>query len=199
MQKSIEVWISQVVGKTTPVIKMWAECYPLPVGEAAARRLYAERGMRYPAALRGLLPFQGTEEAYWGLRVEEDRSVVDMFGLKGPKGLASVGRGLSVVRRFRLFVAWSRRHVSGATWWKPARHGGATSLWRSVLGRPGGSGAWVSADDFESDLRAAVGELHAQGQRVTQENVASLLHCDISTLKRWLKRVATSWQALRVS
>ena len=88
MQKSIEVWVSQVAGKITPAIKLWAECYPLPVGEAAARRLYAERGKRYPAALRGLLPFQGTEEAYWGLHVEENRSVVDMFGLKGLEGWA---------------------------------------------------------------------------------------------------------------
>jgi len=50
-----------------------------------------ERGQHYPDELSGLLPFRAEEEAYWGLRVQENRSVVDMFGLKGPKGLAPPG------------------------------------------------------------------------------------------------------------
>jgi hypothetical protein len=91
MQKSMDFWVSQVVGEITSALKLWAECYPLPVGEAAARRLYAKRGKQYPARLRGLLPFPGKEEAYWGLRIEEKHSVVDMFGLKGSGGWAPSG------------------------------------------------------------------------------------------------------------
>jgi hypothetical protein len=197
MQKSIEIWVSQVVGKITPAIKLWAEYYPLPVGETAARRLYAKRGKRCPAGLRGLLPFRGKEEAYWGVRIEEKHSVVDMFGLKGPKGWAPSGEEHLWLGDF----AYSLRGRDGtsltglvdesATWWRDFSV-------ESVLGRPSGSGTWTSAEEFESELRAAVDNLHRQGDRPTQEKVANLLHCDMSTLKRWLKRINTSWRDIRV-
>ena len=50
-----------------------------------------EREQNYPDELSSLLPFRGTQEAYWGVRVEEIGSVVDIFGLKGSKGWAPPG------------------------------------------------------------------------------------------------------------
>ena len=197
MQKSIEVWISQVVGKITPAIKLWAECYPLPVGETAARRLYAERGKRYPAALRGLLPFQGTEEAYWGLHVEENRSVVDMFGLKGLEGWAPSDEeylwfgDFAYSLRGRDDTSLMSAVEAAKTWWRDF------SVER-VQGRPSGSGRWTSTDEFVSELRATVDKLHERGESATQEKVASLLHCDHRTLTRWLRYSGISWQDVRV-
>jgi len=197
MQRSIEVWVSQVVGKITPATKLWAECYPLPVGEAAARRLYAKRRKRYPAGLRGLLPFRGKEEAYWGLRAEEKHSVVDMFGLKGPEGWAPSGEehlwlgDFAYSLRGRDGTSLAGLVEQGATWWRDFSA-------ESVLGRPSGSGMWTSPDEFESDLLAAVDKLRNQGDKLTQEKVASLLHCDMRTLKRWLKQSNTSWRDIRV-
>ena len=124
MRKSMDFWVSQVIRKITPAIKLWAECYPLPVGEAAARRLYAKRGKRYPAGLRGLLPFRGREEAYWGLRIEEKHSVVDMFGLKGPKGWAPSGEehlwlgDFAYSLRGRDVTSLTGLVEEGATWWR---------------------------------------------------------------------------------
>jgi len=198
MQRSIEVWVSQVAGQITPAIKLWAERYPLPVGEVAARRVYTG-GQPYPDELTGLLPFRGEEEAYWGLRVDENRSVADMFGLKDPKGEEppgdDAGEYLSLGSfayslRGRDDTSLMRLVEDGTTWWRDF------SVER-VHGRPRGSGMWPSVHEFESKLQTAVGELHAQGQKVTQENAASLLHCDLRTLKRWLKRSGTDWRGIR--
>jgi hypothetical protein len=196
MQRSIEVWVSRVVGHIIPAITLWAECYPLPIGEAAARRLFTGLGQRYPRELKGLLPFRGVEEAYWGLRVGENRSVLDMFGLKGgvPPG-DDAGEYLSLGSftyslRGRDDTSLMRLVEDGTTWWRDF------SVER-VHGRPRGSGMWTSVHEFESELRTAVGELQAHGQKVTQENAASLLHCDLRTLKRWLKRSGTDWRGIR--
>jgi hypothetical protein len=197
MQRSIEGWVSQVVGKITPAIRLWAECYPLPIGVVAARRLYTDREHSYPDALTELLPFEGAEEAYWGLRVVEKRAVLDMFGLKGPKGWAPAGEehlwlgGFAYSLRGQDDTSLMHLAENGARWWRDF------SLER-LRGRPRGSGTWASEDEFERDLRATVDELHARGDRVTQEKVAILLHCDLRTLKRWLKRISPSWQDIRV-
>jgi hypothetical protein len=84
MERSIERWIFQTVPQITPANTLWAECYPLPIGEAAARRRYTQRDQICDAELLiGLLPFEGAEEAYWALRVGTNRTVLDMRGLKG--------------------------------------------------------------------------------------------------------------------
>jgi hypothetical protein len=191
MQRSIEVWVSQTAGQITSDIRLWAEYYPLPVGEAAARRLYARSERRYPDELTGLLPFRGEEEAYWGLRVGGNRSVVDMFGLKGPTseerlrlgGFAYSLRGSDDTSLMRLVE-------NGATWWRDFS-------WENVQGRPRGSGTWQSEDEFKSKLRATVGKLRVQGGRVTQENVADLLCCDIRTLQRGIAVYGINWKDVR--
>jgi hypothetical protein len=62
-----------------------------------------------------------------------------------------------------------------------------------IQGRPRESGTWASAQQFQDDLRTAVSTLREQGHGITQEEVNKSLHCDVSTLKRWLKRSGTSW------
>jgi hypothetical protein len=67
-------------------------------------------------------------------------------------------------------------------------------------GRPRDSGTFSSADDFRRALRLATEKLRTRGDKVTQEGVAELLHCDISTLKRWVRRAGfSSWGEAKVS
>jgi hypothetical protein len=123
MQRSIEVWVSRAVGRITPAIGLWAKCYPLAIGVAAARRLYAEQGRDYPTELTEVLPFRGSQEAYWGLRVTADYSGVDMFGLKGPKGWTPPGEerlwlgSFAYSLRGRDDTPLTRLVEAGAAWW----------------------------------------------------------------------------------
>jgi hypothetical protein len=112
MERSIERWIFQAVPQITPANTLWAECYPLPIGEAAARRRYTQRGQICDAELIGILPFEGAEEAYWALRVATNRSVLDMCGLKGWMPPTEDAR-VFMVWQFRGFVARPRRYVFG--------------------------------------------------------------------------------------
>lgn len=63
-------------------------------------------------------------------------------------------------------------------------------------GRPRGvSGAFPSVDDFRHDMRLAMEGVRERGENITQEKVAGLLHCDVSTLKRWIGRAGfSSWE-----
>jgi hypothetical protein len=199
MQRSIEVWVSQVAGQITPAIKLWAECYPLPVGEVSARRVYTGGGQPYPDELTGLLPFRGEEEAYWGLRVDENRSVADMFGLKDPKGEAPPGddtgeylwlgsllyslRGRDDTRLMRLVE-------DAKAWWSEF------SIER-VQGRPRGSGTWESRDHFERELIRVSGELRAQGRKVTKDAVAKKFLTTERVLHRWIKDFNLTWHEVR--
>ena len=168
MQKSIEVWISQVVGKITPAIKLWAECYPLPVGETAARRLYAETWKDdILTALRGLLPFQGTEEAYWGQ--DTSRRIVRSWICSGSR----VWEAAPSDEEYLWFgdFAYSLRgrddtslmDLSGSlgkTWWRDffqwKGFRGVIPQWKRVT--------WTSTDEFESDLLAAGDQLARTGR-----------------------------------
>src|SRR5215211_7621750 len=206
MQRSVETWVSKVVGGTTPAIKLWAECYPLPVGEEAARRLYAGQGQSYPDALSGLLPFEGTEQAYWALQVtkeqaipgfygEKNKAVLDMFGLKGPASPEDQARDYLWLGAF----AYSLRSLddtslvelvrSGARWWNDFSN-------KVIRGRPLGTGTWISLEEFEEALRRVVRALVAGGHKPTQERVARQLQTDDRTLRRWVDRyygAGTGW------
>jgi hypothetical protein len=195
MQRSIEMWVSRVAGKITPAIKLWAECFPLPIGVVAAKRLYTARGHSYPGELTKLLPFQGLEEAYWGLRVVEKRSVLDMFGLRGPKGGAPPGEeylwlgGFAYSLRGRDDTSLLRLVEDGATWWRDF------SLER-VQGRPRGSGTWESREHLQRRLTWASRKLRADGRKVTQEAVATLLDphdTDSRKLRRSMSHFGLRW------
>lgn len=68
------------------------------------------------------------------------------------------------------------------------------------LGRPkGAGGAFPSVKHFERALRQAVRDRRAQGEDVTQEKLADCMSCDLSTLKRWLKKASLSWEDVKDS
>jgi hypothetical protein len=198
MQRSIQFWISQAVDGITPAIKLWAERYPLPIGEESARRLYAERGQSYPDELTGSLPFKGAQEAYWALRVEKNRSVLDMFGLSGPKGWVLPGHDAGEYLSFGR-LAYSLHGYDdtslvelvqdAVTWWH-------NFSWEKIQGRPRGSTAWGSAEEFENSVREAVRKLSAQQEKVTQAKVAAEMGYRVRTVRRAAKRYggATSWR-----
>jgi hypothetical protein len=196
MQRSIKMWVCRVAGKITPAIKLWAESYPLPIGVLAAKRLYTARGHNYPGELTELLPFQGSEEAYWGLRVVEKRAVLDMLGLKGPKGWAPAGEeylwlggfAYSLRGRDDLSLLWLAKE--GATWWRDF------SLER-VQGRPRGSGTWESRSHFESALIEAGRKVREQGRKVTQEAVAEQLQTSARVLSRWIRDFGLNWHEVK--
>ena len=130
------------------------------------------------------------------VHVEENRSVVDMFGLKGLEGWAPSDEeylwfgDFAYSLRGRDDTSLMDLVEAGKTWWRDF------SVER-VQGRPSGSGTWTSTDEFESDLLAAGDKLRGQGDNPTQEKVAGLLHCDIRTLQRWLERSGISWQDVK--
>src|SRR5215211_420018 len=144
MQRSVETWVSKVVGGTTPAIKLWAECYPLPVGEEAARRLYAGQGQSYPDALSGLLPFEGTASP-------EDQARDYLWLGAFAYSLRSLD-DTSLVELVR----------SGARWWNDFSN-------KVIRGRPLGTGTWISLEEFEEALRRVVRALVAGGHKPTQE------------------------------
>jgi len=195
MQRSIEVWVSQAVGQITPAIKLWAECYPLPIGVGAARHLYTEQDQSYPDELTELLPFQGTEEAYWALRVSENRAVLDMFGLKGWAPPADHAEeylwfgALAYSLRGRDDTSLMSLVENGTTWWRDFSS-------ERVQGRPRGSGRWQSREHLEREVIWAGRKLLADGRKVKQEAVAVLLDptdTDGRKLRSSLKREHLKW------
>jgi hypothetical protein len=199
MQRSIEIWVSQTVGQITPAIKLWAQCYPLPIGVVAAKRIYLEQGQNCPDELTELLPFRGAEEAYWDLRVGEKRSVLDMFGLKSPRGMVPPDEDPEEILWLGCF-AYSLRGrddptllwlvKEGSTWWRDFSA-------ERVQGRPRGSGTWGSATELESAIIEAGRARRAQGGKVTQEAVASLLHTSARQLSRWIKEFDLDWREVK--
>jgi hypothetical protein len=198
MQRSIEVWVFQAVGQITSATKLWAQCYPLPIGVVAAKRVYTERGQNYPDELTEFLPFRGTEEAYWGLRVGEKRSVLDMFGLKSPMGMVPPDEdpeeilwlgSFAYSLRGRDDTSLLRLVEDGATWWRDF------SLER-VQGRPRGSGTWESREHLERRLIWARRKLRADERKVTQEAIATLLDpndTDGRKLRRSMSHFGLCW------
>jgi len=196
MQRSIELWVTEAVGQAIPAVELWAECYPLPIGEAAARRLYTEQGQRYPDRLTGFLPFKGAEEAYWAVRVEVNRSVLDMFGLKGWMPPEEDAREYLWFGSFAYSLRGYddtplvRLAQDGERWWR-------NISWEKIQGRPRGSGTWESSEQLRRDVRKAVRALREQGRNVTQEAVAELLQTNDRVLRRWLADCRIDWREVK--
>jgi hypothetical protein len=193
MQRSIEAWTSRVAGKMTPAIKLWAECYPLPIGVVSARRLYTAREHSYPDELTELLPFRGEEEAYWGLRVIEKRSVLDMFGLKGHADYGGDAGDYLELGSFayslrgRDDTCLMRLAKDGAAWW------GDFSLKR-IQGRPSGSGRWRSPEHLLEGFGAAAQELRSAGDEPTQDNLGFYFDTDGAGIRRWIRQQDLTWE-----
>jgi hypothetical protein len=184
MERSIERWISQAVGRISPRIKLWAERYPLPIGEVAARRLYTERQQSYPEELTRVLPFKGSQEAYWALRVRRrvkgSDAVLDMAALKDPwsetfGAFAYSLRGYNDTSLAELLQA-------GQGCWD-------NISWEKIEGRPRGSGAtWETPEELEKDVAMAIRALGLPKEKARQREVAKFLWRDVRTLRRWYKR-----------
>ena len=177
-----------MAGRVDPATKLWAECYPLPIGEEAVRRLYAGSGQRYPGErLAGLLPFRGSEEAYWGVRVRGNCSVLDMFGLKGrtPPDSGSEEYLWFGNLAYSLSGAGDTSLMdlakNGVAWW-----GGFSA--GKVRGRPRGSGTYGKRPElFETDVRKAVAAVRSRGEKPTQARVAGEMCTSDRQLRAWIK------------
>ncbi len=143
------------------------------------------------ANLLNVMPFEGDEEAFWALRVNTGGAVLDLFGLVERhvwEGLFRFEAGeLAYVLRGRGTSSADRLVAQANRWW---------ASFRSVTfgGRPLNSGTWASANDFETNLRAAAQTLRIEGRRVTQENVTDILHCNVRSLSRWLRSYGIEWE-----
>jgi hypothetical protein len=186
MERSIERWVSQAVPQVTPANKLWAECYPLPIGKAAVKRRYNQRGQICGDELMGLLPFEAVEEAYWALRVETNRSVLDMFGLKGSLPPTENARAYLW---FGSFAYSLRGHDDTSLvglmqncerWWRDFSS-------EKIQGRPRGSGIWESPEHFERAAQRAAREIRAHGRKVTQEALAEQFRTSDRMVRHWLK------------
>jgi hypothetical protein len=196
MQRSCEVWVSRVVSQTTLSVELWAGSYPLPVGKQALKRLYKEHGKSYDDEIISFLPFEGSEEALWALRVANNRSALDMFGLKGWTPPEDAAHDYLWVGSFGYSL---RGHDDtslvglvrdGEKWWR-------NFSWESILGRPRGSGIWESPGHLKRELRRAVQELRARGRNVTQETVAELFQTSDRVLRRWLSDNNIDWREVK--
>jgi hypothetical protein len=146
-----------------------------------------------------VLPFEGDEEAMWALRVERTEGtvvhVLDLFGLAeyptewhqayevpvaGELAFSVRGKGRSLIE---ILEAAER-------WWDQFR--GLT-----LRGRPQGTGTWESPEHFENELRQAVAKTRSEGDKVTQENVATRLYTSKRVLKSWLDRYHINWQEVK--
>jgi hypothetical protein len=141
-----------------------------------------------------LMPFEEYMLAVWALRATRGSAMLDLFGLVerrvevGSVRYVSTGEVAYVLRGQDTslidLIAQAKR------WW-------TGSSGSTIGGRPVGSGTWASAADFEEALRVAARRLNTERRKVTQENVAEVLHCNARSVNRWLKRYGIKWNDIR--
>jgi hypothetical protein len=200
LRRSTELWAAKVLYEIKVLYEtdstansLWAGSYPLPIGRAAVRELYASHGRCCDDRLIERLPFEGRRRALWALRIVGDRSVLDMFGLEDRSapaddhlyfdGLAYALRGIDDVSLLPLVSA-------GDAWWRDFS-------WKKIRGRPRGSGTWESSSNLKRALHSAVRELRERGHKVTQETVAELFQTNDRVLRRWLTDNGISWEEVK--
>lgn len=184
---STELWALQQAHIRDACLR-WHSYYPLPVGARALEDL--EEPGSGEAAL--LAPFGGEEKALWALRVEQSRTVLDMFGLADSRRTGGeylyVGGFVFVLRGHDPALAEVAH--SARDWWKRFRG-------MSVgPGRPRG-GMWRSGEECEAALRQAARRLQDAGKRVTQDSMAEVLGFHRRTLQSWLDRYEIDWRKIR--
>lgn len=148
-----------------------------------------------------MLRLEGHQEALWALRIHKKGptylgSVVDIFGLAAYRW----SKDEPIFPGRLAYALWGEDTslldlvYAAERWWSQ----GFVEDLHFVRGRPRGTGTWATAQAFESDLRTAVKSLNTKREVVTQEKVAGQLHCDVSTLKRWLKRLGINWRDIKM-
>jgi ribosomal protein L37AE/L43A len=194
MRWSTEEWVLRTTMRTNytgAAVTNWHTRWPLAVGRRAVENDPFLRRVDGWAELLNIVPFEEDQEALWALHVERGSAVLDLFGLAAYPTEDCRKDGVVTVGELRInSLRWDRtlHKLVGAAehWW--SRFQGL-----SIDGRPPGSGIWASEEQFKDDLRNAVSTLREQGRKITQEEVSNFLHCEVSTVKRWLRDSDTSW------
>ena len=174
--------------------------YPLPIGKRALM-IHPEMGdMTAWSEVFDVLPFEEYEQAMWALRIEDiwrpaGMGAHDIFGL--------VSYPTDLHRELRIPVAGDLAYVvrgkgrrmlelldAAEKWWVQFR--GLT-----LRGRPKGTGTWKNREHFLSAAKAAVSELRAEGEKITQETVAARLPTSDRMLRKWRADFDVSWQEIK--
>ena len=196
LRQSTEAW-AQTRAFTADTLNnyRWASMHPLPIGR---RALTGKREVDNPSewrAVMDVLPFEGCEEAMWAVRVEDQGSAIDLFGLADYPTESHKQLGLPIAGKLAYAVRGHGRSPidlldAAEGWW--AQYRGLT-----FRGRPKGTGTWPSPQHFEHDLDLVLAEMRSQGEKVTQEKVSHRLNIHKKTLDRWLRDCGRSWQETR--
>ena len=173
----------------------WASMHPLPIGRQA---LMENREVDSPSEwgeVLDVLPFGGCETAMWAVRVEDQGSTLDLFGLADYPTASHKQLDVPVAGELACVLRGQGRSPidlldAAVRWWAQFR--GLT-----FRGRPKGTGTWSSPEHFEINLDQVLAEMRSQGEKVTQENVSARLNIHKQTLARWLQACGRSWQETR--
>jgi hypothetical protein len=182
-------------------VHRWASMYPLPIGRWALMECQKMDDILEWSEALHVLPFDGDERAMWALRVEHTEGtlvhVLDLFGLAEYPTERHQALEVPVAGDLAFSVRGKGRSLieildSAERWWGQFR--GLT-----LRGRPTGTGTWESREHFETELHQAIAETRAEGDKVTQENVALRLHTDSRQLRRQVRYFGLSWKEIRQS
>jgi hypothetical protein len=182
-------------------VHRWASLYPLPIGRRALMECQEMDDVLQWSEVLHVLPFEGDERAMWALRVERTEGtivhVLDLFGLAEYPTERHQALGVPVAGELAFSVRGKGRSLieildSAERWWGQFR--GLT-----FRGRPPVTGTWESRQQFENELHQAVAKTRAEGDKVTQENVALRLHTDSRQLRRRLRHFGLNWNEIRQS
>jgi hypothetical protein len=191
---STEEWVLRATERTNyagAAVTNWHTRWPLAVGRRAVEKEPFLRRVDGWSELMNIVPFKENEEAIWALRVERGSAVLDLFGLAAyPTEMHKI-EGVVTYGGLKMnALGWDTTLPdlvdAAKRWWSHLQG-------LSIQGRPRYSGMWASAQHFQDELRTAISTLREQGRRITLEEVSELLHCDIRTLQRWLRRSGTVW------
>lgn len=189
---STGLWARGAVRPTMhPRWEDWQATWPLPIGKEAVSTALGVGPPIFEMELFGQIPFEGFEEALWALRVTGGDSAVDLFGLarsSGGSGDQRAYRPGKLIYVLRGSGTHLFRTIERAQRWWDRLRGETTG------GRPAGSQVWGSQIRFWIGLRKAVRAVRANGDRLTQENVAARLGYSDRELRRWLKQYGIDWK-----
>lgn len=202
LRQSAELWAEgQPFVDDSVNIHRWASMHPLPIGRRALMASHEVDDLSEWSEVLNVLPFQEYERAMWALRLEiRQRTSVhtlDLFGLAEYPTEWHQTLGVPTAGRLAYSVCGYGRSLielldSAEKWWSQFR--GLT-----FRGRPKGTGTWRDREHFESGLRRAVEKARSEGDRVTQENVATRLHTSDRQLRTWIQDYGVNWREIKKS
>ncbi len=176
----------------------WASIHPLPIGRQALMACHETEELSEWSDVLNALPFDGDEKAMWALRIERRESAtvntLDLFGLAEYETYPVIGLW-TVAGKLAFSMRGQDRSLvdlvdAAEKWWSQFRG-------LPLKGRPPGTGTWNSRENFVNALNRAMAKTISDGNKVTQEKVAEILHTDDRQLRTYLKRFGINWQEAR--